>query len=266
MRTTLFLYTILFTVTTCLFSCDKDDAINSNEKGTLSLHFDNVVGDQNLELGTGNYLNASGESFKVNKLKYFISNIKLKAGNTEFIIPKAESYFLLDEADAESHDIVLENIPANDYTDIIFTIGVDSLTSVADESVRTGVLNPITSSDMYWSTEEGYIFFKMEGTSPSASGELFQYHIGGYGGLNNDNKTFNNIKTITLSLGSDRAKVHSNINPEIHIYTDVLKVFTANTTFSIADYPSVMFTEYSIIIANNYKSSFSYGHVHNEPK
>ena len=64
-----------------------------------------------------------------------------------------------------------------------------------DVSQRTGVLDPSgAGADMYWTWNSGYIFFKMEGTSPAATGmgNSFMYHIGGFGGYSAP--TINNIK------------------------------------------------------------------------
>ena len=71
----------------------------------------------------------------------------------------------------ESQEVVLKNIPAGDYNQITFTIGVDSLRSTMDVSKRPGVLDPAQGHDgMYWTWNSGYIFFKMEGISPAAPG------------------------------------------------------------------------------------------------
>lgn len=46
--------------------------------GSMQLRFDNVVGNQDLELTKGVYTNAAGEQFSVTKLAYFVSNIRLQ--------------------------------------------------------------------------------------------------------------------------------------------------------------------------------------------
>ena len=108
--------------------------------------------------------------FRLTKLNYYISNIKLRTtGGNEFIVPQDSSYFLMTENEEESQEVKIRNIPAGDYNEITFTIGVDSLRSTMDISKRTGVLDPAQGhDDMYWSWNSGYIFVKMEGTSPSA--------------------------------------------------------------------------------------------------
>lgn len=250
-------------------ACNSDDPAPGNEeKGTLTLHFDNVVGDKDLTLNTTSYTDASGETFKVTTLRYFISNISLKtvAGDV-YTLPQDSSYFLVDEADEESQDLVLKNIPAGDYNAVTFTLGVDSLKSVADASARTGVLAP-GANDLYWSKNQGYIFFDLDGTSDAISGadKTFAYHIGGYGGPSAAEKTFNNLKKFSLTFGSSQAEVRTTIAPEAHFYIDIQKVLDGNTKVSLAEHPDVMFTDYSKIIAGNYASMIAFGHVHNEPK
>ncbi|MGA0557363.1 MbnP family protein [Larkinella sp. VNQ87] len=46
--------------------------------GSLQLAFDNVVGTQDLQMGTGVYTNGSGENFTVNTLNYYVTNIRLQ--------------------------------------------------------------------------------------------------------------------------------------------------------------------------------------------
>src|SRR5690349_19352666 len=113
---------LLFALLT--ISCDdKENAVQPDEKGTLTLHFDNIVGDDSdLTLESGVYVNASDESFSITTLKYFISNIKLKTTDgKEFVVPQDSSYFLVDEGDEESEDIELKDIPAGDYNAVTFT-------------------------------------------------------------------------------------------------------------------------------------------------
>src|SRR5690606_20878888 len=112
----------------------------------------------------------------------YISNIKLQTNSgVEYVVPQDSGYFLIMEDEPSSQVITLSNVPAGDYDKITFTIGVDSLRSTMDISKRTGVLDPTQGHDgMYWTWNSGYIFFKMEGTSPAAPADQdhkFYYHI-----------------------------------------------------------------------------------------
>jgi hypothetical protein len=256
----------------CFSSCSKDDVTPSGDtsiKSTLSIQFDNVAGDKNVQLNTGSYTNAVGEQFNIQLLQYFISNIKVKnAAGIEYTVPQDSSYFLVSEADAASQFVKVK-VPEGEYSSISFVLGVDSLRCTMDISKRTGVLDPSAGMDdgMYWGWNSGYIFFKMEGTSTVApvdpSGQnKFRYHIGGFGGYNAP--TLNNIKTITVDLTAGGvAKVRTGRESNIHLMVDVLKMFNGGTNISIASNPTVMFSDFSVNIANNYVNMFRHDHTEN---
>jgi hypothetical protein len=247
-----------------VFSCDSDTSFTPATSGRMRVAFDNVVGSSDLKLSANTYQNAAGESFTVTKFNYFVSNIRLrKADGSEYVVPQDSSYFLIEEDRPASHTLSLSNIPAGNYTGLSFLIGVDSVRSLADISQRPGVLDPgLTTHDpMYWEWNSGYIFLKVEGTSPAApaaQNNLFFYHVGGFGGGYDGKKTINNLRTVTLSFNSDIAIVQANATPTIRLKTDVLKVFNGTTQLSIAQHSSVMFEPYSSTIADNYRQMISY--------
>jgi len=246
-------------------SCDEDDPLVQGETGQLTIEFDNRAGKENLELNT-DYSNSSGETFRISKLNYYISNIVLETidGN-QFVVPQDSCYFLIMEEEEESQEVVLKNIPAGDYNQITFTIGVDSLRSTLDISKRTGVLDPAQGHDgMYWTWNSGYIFFKMEGSSPSAPSDQdnkFYYHIGGFGGYNTPG--LNNIRVSTVDMGNAVAQVRSGKSPEVHLHVDVLEFFKNPASISIAEHSLVMFADYSKTVSANYVDMFRFDHVHN---
>ncbi len=249
-----------------LSSCKKDDPeYNPNIKADLSVEFDNIAGTSDLQLNTGNYTNAAGESFKITKLKYFVSNFKLtNVDGTVYTVPQNDCYFLIDESVASSHDPVL-SVPEGEYKSISFVIGVDSLRNTMDVSQRTGVLDvSATAADMYWSWNSGYIFFKMDGTSPAVTGMggVFQYHVGGFGGYSTP--TVNNLKTITLDLttrGTPKVKTGKETN--IHLMVDVLKALTGTTTMSFATTAMVHSPTAGVPIGNNYSNMIAHDHTEN---
>lgn len=245
-----------------LFACDDSDE-PSMGAGKIVIKFDNRVGESDLELNKS-YENASGEAFTVTRLNYFISNIRLTTNNgVEYVVPQDSSYFLIKESVPESQHITLNNIPAGDYNKITFTIGVDSIRSKMDLTMRTGVLDPASADGMYWTWNSGYIFFMMEGTSPAAPADQehkFYYHIGGYGGY--ETPSLNNIREATISMGSAVAQVRPEKAPQVHLHIDILNFFD-DPTISIAEHPTVMFNEYSKVISAGYVDMFSYDHVHN---
>ncbi len=258
-----------------LVSCKKDSEtepeIDPNKKGMVEIKFDNIVGQDDLTLGK-EYKNAAGETFKVDLLQYYISNIVLKSeSGSKYVVPQEQSYFLIKENDANSQKIQLSNVPEGNYNEVTFTVGVDSVRSTMSPAQRTGVLDvgvEGAGKEMYWSWNSGYIFFKMEGSSPqiipttnNPDGK-FYYHIGGFGGY--DAPTLNNIRTITLSLGKDAAKAREEAMPSIHFVVDILKTLEGITKVSLKEYPVVMVNPFSLKVSENYMKAFEYHHVHNE--
>jgi hypothetical protein len=253
-------------------SCKKEKTepvYNEQNLAPLSVEFDNIVGGQNLNLNSSTYTNAAGETYTVSLLQYFISNIVVsKADGTQYRVPQDSSYFLVRESDPGTHKARVY-VPEGDYTSLTFTLGVDSLRSTMDVSKRTGVLDPSGGMDdgMYWGWNSGYIFFRMEGISSAApvdpSGQnKYRYHIGGFGGYTAP--TINNIKTITIDLtAAGEARVRKDRSSNVHLMVDIGKVLSGTNTVSIAANPTVMFSDYSVTIANNFISMFRHDHTEN---
>lgn len=252
-----------------VLGCKKDevDAIGANDKNNITLEFDNRVGTQALALGTTTYKNSAGEDFTVTTFNYFISNVALKKSDGT-VVKFPDQYFLVRQADSKTLLPVLKDVPAADYTQLSFVVGVDSTKSISDVSQRTGVLDPTSYGDdnMYWSWNSGYIFAKLEGTSPvvpknSAGINKYELHIGGFGGRTA--VTPNNLRTVTLTM-DEAATVRKSIAPTIHLVADFSKIFNAVSTIKLAETNSVHSPAAGTPIANNYQKMFTVDHVHND--
>lgn len=249
-----------------LIACQTQNDVPTSV-GSLQLTFDNRVGSNDLALGTGTYQNKAGEAFTVTRFDYFVSNIRLlRADGSAYTVPQDDSYFLVREADPTSQVITLNNVPAGDYTQLEFMVGVDSLRNTADISKRTGILDPAGShtSGMYWDWNSGYIHLKLEGTSPQApldatGNRNFRYHIGLFGGY--QARTLNNTRLVRvpISVNGEGLRTGEAIKSSVVISTDAGKLFDGPTPISIATYPDVMVSPISATIANNYASMFSFG-------
>ena len=253
-------------------SCKKsdEDIIDPNATNTVSVEFDNRMGDQKLILGTTPYKNGSGEDFTVTTFNYFISNISLKKDDgTVHKFPN--QYFLVRQADAKSQVIQLKDVPSGNYSEMTFTVGVDSLKSISPVTERVGVLDVTSYGDdgMYWSWNSGYLFMKLEGTSAAVPATAnidhkFWLHVGGYGGgWNGGVKTVNNLRTVTLPITSN-ATVRGTIAPVIHVVVDARNVFDGPNKISLATTNSVHNPAAATPIADNYKTMFVVDHVHND--
>lgn len=261
---------LFFCVATALMSCKKDSVTYDESKlSDLKIKFDHVVGNRTLQLNTGTYTNAVGEQFTISQLMYFVSNIKVTNKNGKvYTVPQDQSYFLVKEHDAATKSFTIK-VPEGEYTKLEFMVGVDSLRSTMDISKRTGVLDPanLTGAEkMYWNWNTGYIFWKMEGTSPQApidpSGNRnFRFHIGLYGGFSTP--TINNTRVVSIDLTPvGTAKVITGKMPAIHLIHDVLRGINGSTNISFASNPTIMVTDFSRHLANNYVNAFLHDHTH----
>lgn len=260
---------IILAISGTLFftSCKKDSTpeYDPNVKADLSVEFDNVAGSADLQLNTGTYTNALAQNFTVTKLKYYVSNFKLtNVDGTVYTVPQDSCYFLIDEAVASSHDPVL-SVPEGEYKSISFVLGVDSLRNTMDVSKRTGDLDvSAAATDMYWSWNSGYIFFKLDGTSTAitAMGGVFQYHVGGFGGYSA--ATTNNLKTITLDLTArGTAKVKASKSTNLHLMVDILKAVNGTTNMNFATTAMVHSPTAGVPIGSNYVNMISHDHTEN---
>lgn len=154
-----------------------------------SISFQHFVGDQTLVL-EDSIKNGNEEILVVKRFKYYISNMVLidAQGNRQNI---PDSYYLINEAEPNSKKIILPKSNKN-YSAIEFVLGVDSARNCS--GIQTGVLDPMQG--MFWTWNTGYVFAKLEGSSPSSSlpAHAFTYHIGGF-------RTGENVlKTIRLEI------------------------------------------------------------------
>lgn len=257
-------YLALALVAALLFnsSCNKDK-LKGN--GPITLSFDNRNGSADFALNT-NFTLPSGEQLNVSLYKYFVSNFELvKADGSTYKLPQDGNYFIIDESNAASQEITLTGIPAGEYKGIKFILGVDSLRSTMDIAQRTGALDPAgAAADLYWTWNSGYIFYRIDATSPASTeaGNLCFFHVGGYGGYSTP--TTNNIRTISISSPTT-IEIGEGRNPEAHIFADIQEAFKSPTTYSIATNGAAFHMSASAtVMANNYVDMFTIDHVHNE--
>lgn len=232
----------------------------------LVLQFDNRVAGRKLVTDSVSYATPQGDTLTVSLLQYFISNIGLrKSSGEKWALPQAGNNFLVKQSDDTSRRIVLD-VPAGVYKELSFLIGIDSATSTLPIEQRTGVLDPAQGMSggegMYWTWNSGYIFFKLEGSSPSVPRDKtgfreFQYHIGGYGGYNTP--TINNLRRVTLALPEKTPlRIRANRPSVVHIRFDVAAVIKG---LDLATQHHIMLTPESSHIADNYAAGFTYGGI-----
>ncbi len=246
---------LILSVCSLLFSCKKQDVTKpeplpefAGNLGILKIDIANMVGNVALSLTTGTYTNANTDTFSVDLFKYYISNIQLVTANATSY-NQAESYYLIDQANKNSKQLVINNVPYDNYTSISFLIGVDAARNTS--GAQTGALD--VANDMFWTWSSGYIMAKIEGRSPQSpnANKSISYHIGGFQGLNNG------IRKVTLMF-PNAANVTKNQIPTINIKADLAQWFTNPNNISIATTNIVTSVSASSkAIADNYKNMFT---------
>jgi hypothetical protein len=249
-----------------LTACSNNDDEAITGTGKLAVEFDNAFGSNDLILTTQANTTSQGEVLKIDKVKYIISNIVLtKEDGTTITYPKSQSYFLIDEATADSHEIELENIPAGDYTKIKFGIGVDKAQWELGATGQGDFLAVAQDAGMMWSWSAGYKFVAFEGTftSSTVTAETsFMVHTGQTG-------TDYNYTEVTLNLPT-KALVRTTITPEIHVIADVAKIIDGANKIKLSDNnmggmgAMIMGGTQLPLITANLNGMFSVAHVHND--
>ena len=195
--------------------------------GTATIIFNNTVNTQPLVLNDSCYTNPWGEQYRLSKLKYYISGIRLFNAQKKWIVKQA--YYLINQSIDSSLQINI-SLQENSYDSIAFLLGVDSARNTS--GVQRGALDPI--NDMFWTWQPGYIMQKLEGTSPQSRivNNKIEYHIGGYSGANSVLKQvvlpFPDSSLLTIKRGS---------NCIIHINADVHHFWSGVVDIKIKDTP-----------------------------
>ncbi|WP_396148742.1 MbnP family protein [Flavobacterium sp.] len=263
-----FKYFALFLTFSILFSaCSSDDDTAENLDGTfgdVELFFDNGVNGDALILGNS-YTNSNGETLTINRFNYIVSNfILVKEDGTEYTYPKNDSYFVISE-ETDKVTVVLENIPAGDYKQIKFGIGVDQQRYLEGETAQQDFWNHASANNMVWTWSTGYRFINFEGTftsSHNADPLNFQIHQG-------SNSSTDNYRVVTLNLPTN-ARVRQNEMPNIHFIADANEIIDGTTKIVLHDNLNPAGTNASIMggpnlitVAGNTLNMFTVDHVHN---
>ncbi|ELY1979319.1 hypothetical protein ABF176_001531 [Flavobacterium psychrophilum] len=249
-------------------SCSKnEDPINViTGEGRVGLEFDNVFGSSNLILNTQVNTTSQGEKLKISECKYIVSNIVLtKDDGSIYVYPKANSYFIIDEAKETSRKIVLKSIPAGNYTKVTFGIGVDEAQFRLGATGQGDFLTQAQDAGMMWSWSAGYKFVMFEGmfTSPTATTDTsFMVHTGKIAAAYN-------YKEVTINFPQN-ATVRTTITPDVHIFADVAKIIDGTNKIKLSDNnrngmgAMIMGGANLPLITSNLSEMFVVDHVHND--
>jgi len=141
-----------------LFSCKKDvnpyTSVYSKAKFIVSLKCDGA----NVYLDSLMNINPSLNTYSVHNVNFYISNIKMKRDDDS--IYSSNQIIYIDPLLSLKNAFILDSIPVGNYTEITYTIGIDSVLNI-----DYGLTSTIDNLNMAWPTAMGggYHFLKMEG-------------------------------------------------------------------------------------------------------
>ncbi|MBU2940779.1 hypothetical protein KO494_14620 [Lacinutrix sp. C3R15] len=261
-------FALLLSVTLASCSTDNDDDNGSEDlsgqTGELILKFDNGVGDQDFIFGTS-YSKSNNESFKLETLKYIVSNVRFtdSEGNV-FTYPTEENVFIVNELDGNTAGeiyVTLNDVDAADYVSVTFGVGIDQDRFLLGAEGQGAFLDEASEEGMLWSWATGYRFIRLDGTysSDTVTDAPVNIHMGSVG------TSLDNYREVTLSF-PNTVLVRETTSPQVHIKADIAKVFDGTTSVNFADGYDQVHTDNveTPIIADNVNGMFSVHHVHND--
>ena len=236
-----------------LAGCGKQVAEPAATGSSFAIELEPVAGSAPLVLNTQAYTKADGQTFTVSKLKFLVSNLKLrKADGTTYAVP--DGYYLVDASDSKTSHIVVPDVPLGDYTGLSFVVGVDAAHNNA--VFTSGALNH--NNDLYWEWSQEYVFLKMAGTSSQApTGRALTFDIGGA----------NCARTVAPDFHGSVLPIKAGHTPEVHIAADVKALFESATPASNVNFATTYSVEsgstWAPTVADNYAAGmFTVEHIH----
>ncbi|MEO8211383.1 MAG: MbnP family protein [bacterium] len=223
------------------------DSESNASRTSVTLLFQNYVGNDLLKLDSVNYKNELGQTFNVTKFKYYIGNIRLKrTDGKEFVL---DEYFLINQENENSGELLLNGVEPGVYSSVSFIIGVDSTRNCS--GIQDGALDPLLG--MFWAWNTGYVFLKIEGRSPQSksTGNIIEYHVGGF------KDPVNSIRNIDLKCKEYKLTVTEGKNSVVKIKTDISEIFKLPVSIDFSVLSSVTDLNNATLMAENYSDMFS---------
>lgn len=166
-------YLLLTTVLVAFASCSTDD--NSPVANNVNLVFENTFGSTPIVLGGETSATATtttssaGQIHHFSELKYVISNIRLVKGDGTEVLYHINDLdrgaTVIDQSKVSSLNYVMSTIPAGEYTQIKFGLGIKQELNTLDQ-FRFPVFYAAAGANdtqMHWEWGTGYRFTKIEG-------------------------------------------------------------------------------------------------------
>jgi hypothetical protein len=173
---------------------------------------------EKLVLNEKYYPLSGGDSILMETCKFYISSVELLY-KKEVVYKEENSFHLVDAADSVSANLLLNVQPNIVFNAIRFNIGIDSTTNYG--GALGGDLDP--TKGMYWTWQNGYINFKLEGRSNlcATRNQEFVFHLGGYqyphNTLQKVNLNIQKSSSVNIDIAIDKWLSTLNLKEQNHI-------------------------------------------------
>ena len=128
--------------------------------GTAAMSFNFMYGSAPLSLSS-TYLDGAGNSFRLDKVKFYVSGVELH-DDADVVIHEFPNSYLLVDAGATSNTFTLGTMEAQHIHEAHFALGLNSTVNHSDPLSATYPLN-VPEMHWSWSPTAGYKFLVIEG-------------------------------------------------------------------------------------------------------
>ena len=231
-----------------LNSCTKDKPKKKHRcDAEIVIDLNAVVSSNSLELHSALYPDYLNRNYKVELLKFYLSNWALEKSDGS--LETLDGLHLVDFSSDEILNFEVK-IDTGIYTNLHFGVGLDSLTNSSDPAEFESSHPLSISHNTYWSWASKYKFFMLEGRIDTTNGinptQVFSYHTG-----------FNQLyREVTVPLNNLSINSYGDT---LHLELDIDKVIhgDAGIVDLVNESASHTLDDISEKISNNLVSSFS---------
>jgi hypothetical protein len=211
---------LLFTIS----SCKKDDDHDHSDAGDVKVEFNYVFGSGALPWAINETMKhpKTGDTLTFTEFSFYVSNVKLKKEDGTWW-SEPESYHLICAKCTDKNMFVMKDVPVGKYTEMAYTLGVDSLRNVS--GAQADDLSP--TKGMFWDWNTGYIMLKAEGSSPQSGDGAFTFHLGGFSGPNSV------VTPKTITFGSAVVDVNKSATPTVVLLANPARLWHTAPSVSV---------------------------------
>lgn len=203
-----------------MFSCTRTDYYidKTSAKFTVIPVADSI---QTIIWDNSILVNPAGNHYKIDKLQFYISNLKLFKNNIKKF--QSDKIVYLDPQTDKFGSFLVENIPVGNYDKITFDLGLDSA-----KNTDLALPSSIENNNMSWPTAMGggYHFLKMEGhyLDGSSTWQGYAVHLG-----RNEN-----LPHVTITTGLNQTRIQNQYN----LIFNINQVFGSPNIYDLLTQPS----------------------------